>query len=397
MKNKFNFWVITALIFGVIAGLLIPEQVGTVSFIGTIYINMLKFLIIPIIFTSIMLSIYNTRKSKTKILGKTLFIFIAMFIATFLLTSVMVYLIDPLKSINLSSINFVKWTGEIAQLNYGDVIVRLFPNNLATLISENAIFACILFAAFFGLAASTIAKPKPVIDFFEGIKDIFNKLLGYIMYLTPFAVFALVSNTVADYGVAIVGVGAKYIGIAYLASLLTMILIMILPVWIYARISPADYIRKAYKVWIISSSTCSSAATLPHTIRACNEEFGVPEKITNLVVPLGCTIHMCGGAVSFALLALFTSSLFGLEISFGKYILMLIGAIMINMGAPGIPNGGVVLGATYLSMLNIPLSFMGIYSGMYRLLDMAYTTLNVTGDITTNVLIYESEKRKEKL
>mgnify|MGYP003304181709 CR=1 FL=1 len=115
--------------------------------------------------------------------------------------------------------------------------------------------------------------------------------------------------------------------------------------------------------------------------------FGISNKITDIVVPLGCTIHMCGGAVSFALLGLFTSQMFGVEISFVTYLVMILSATMINMAAPGIPNGGIVIGATYLSMLNIPLSFIGFYSGIYKLLDMAYTTLNVTGDITANILI----------
>ena len=96
------------------------------------------------------------------------------------------------------------------------------------------------------------------------------------------------------------------------------------------------------------------------------------------MVPLGTTIHMCGGAVSFSLLGLFCSSLFGVEITFGKYVLMLIYAILINMAAPGIPNGGVAIGATYLQLLGIPLDFIGFYSGIYKLLDMIYTSLNVT-------------------
>ena len=181
--------------------------------------------------------------------------------------------------------------------------------------------------------------------------------------------------------------GAKYILVAYLCSIITLIVIMILPVWIFAKINPITYIKKIYKVWIITLTTCSSAATLPYTIKVCNEKLGIDKKITDIVVPLGCTIHMCGGSVSFALLGLFCSSLFGIDINITNYLFMLIVSLLINMAAPGIPNGGIIIGATYLSMFNIPLTFMGFYSSIYKLLDMAYTTLNVTGDITANVLI----------
>ena len=95
---------------------------------------------------------------------------------------------------------------------------------------------------------------------------------------------------------------------------------------------------------------------------------------------------MCGGAVSFALLGLFCSSLFGINISLTTYLLMLLSAVLINMAAPGIPNGGIIIGASFLSMFNIPLTFMGFYSSIYKLLDMSYTTLNVTGDISANIL-----------
>lgn len=389
--KRFNLWVLISLILAIIAGLVIPDLVKNIAFIGTIYINLLKFIIIPIIFTSISVAIYNTKSSKAKIFVKTILVFVAMFVTTFLLTSLIVWLLKPASGINTSLLDFGQNITETTKFSYADIIVGLFPSNLATMIATNSIFAFIIFAAFFGLAASKVKNSEVVMDFVEGLKNIFNKLLEYIMYLTPIAVFALVSNTVASYGMMIVGIGAKYIAIAYLASILTLLLIMILPVWLYAKVSPLEYIKKVSKVWLITASTCSSAATLPYTIKVCNKDFGIPEKITNIVVPLGCTIHMCGGAVSFALLALFNSALFGVEISFATYILMIIGATLINMAAPGIPNGGIVIGATYLSMLNIPLMFIGIYSGMYRILDMAYTTLNVTGDISANIIIAKSE------
>lgn len=389
--KRFNLWVLISLILAIIAGLVIPDLVKNIAFIGTIYINLLKFIIIPIIFTSISVAIYNTKSSKAKIFVKTILVFVAMFVTTFLLTSLIVWLLKPASGINTSLLDFGQNITETTKFSYADIIVGLFPSNLATMIATNSIFAFIIFAAFFGLAASKVKNSEVVMDFVEGLKNIFNKLLEYIMYLTPIAVFALVSNTVASYGMMIVGIGAKYIAIAYLASILTLLLIMVLPVWLYAKVSPLEYIKKISKVWLITASTCSSAATLPYTIKVCNKDFGIPEKITNIVVPLGCTIHMCGGAVSFALLALFNSALFGVEISFATYILMIIGATLINMAAPGIPNGGIVIGATYLSMLNIPLMFIGIYSGMYRILDMAYTTLNVTGDISANIIIAKSE------
>ena len=170
---------------------------------------------------------------------------------------------------------------------------------------------------------------------------------------------------------------------------------MMIPVLIIKKINPFNYIKKMSKVWLMTISTCSSAATIPVTIKTCEDEFKVSDKITNITVPLGCVIHMCGVAVSFALLGVFCSQLFGIDISISTYLFMLFTALLINMAAPGIPNGGIVLGATYLSLLGVPLTFIGFYASIYKLLDMAYTTLNVSGDVTANVIIDKITNKKK--
>ena len=389
--TKLNILTIASLVLGIIMGLKFPNFMQEISFVGTIYVNLLKLMIIPIIFTSVAVAIYGTKGTKGKIVLKTIILFVIMFVATFLITSLIVFLLDPTKGI--TSFQEVAWSGSITSLKPTDIIVNLFPNNLATMIEGNFIFACILFAFAFGKAAMGIKDAEKIMSPLETLRDIIYRILRYIMYLTPIAVFSLIGTTIANYGTQIVGIGLKYIGIAYLCSIITLILIMILPVWIIAKVNPITYIKRVYKVWIVTITTCSSAATLPYTIKTCNEEFNIPEKITNIVVPLGCTIHMCGGAVSFALLGIFCSQLFGIEITLTTFLVMLISSTLINMSAPGIPGGGIVLGATYLTLLNIPLSFIGLYSGIYRFLDMSYTTLNVTGDITANILIdYQNKK-----
>jgi len=383
MKGKLNLFIMLGLILGILGGLFFPEVMNHTSFLGNVYINLLKFMIIPIIFTTIMVTIYKTKKENNKMIIKALVTFITMFVATFLLTTIIVLLF------NIGNYNYIIEAGEaeIISLNAGEIITNLFPDNIITMIANNSVFACIILALCSGIAASKVDHGKNVIDFVTGLKNISNKLLEWIMYLTPIGVFSLVGVATANYGSAIIGLAAKYIGIAYLSSILTLFFIMILPVWAFNKISPIEYIKRMWKLWILTTSTCSSLATLPETIKTSKEEFKISEKNADLLVPVGCTIHKCGGAVSFAILSIFCCKLFGIEITLTAYFLMLAGAILINMAAPGIPSGGIVLGATYLSMLNIPLIFIGIYSGIYRLLDMSYTTLNVTGNVTANILI----------
>ncbi|MBQ4253307.1 MAG: dicarboxylate/amino acid:cation symporter [Erysipelotrichaceae bacterium] len=392
MKNKNSTYTLIALVLGALCGALLGDYVKYISFIGTIYINLLKFLIGPIIFTSIAATAFKSSKNNSTLVIKAVIIFAIMFVATFLLTSAIVTVVKPASGFVLDNADTGWQSGN--SLSITEIIVNLFPSNIVSMFANNSLFAIIMFSYLFGFCLTKIEKGTQVAEIITALRDAFYKILQYLMLLTPAAVFALISNTVAQYGAIIFSTGIRYILTAYLSGILTLILIMILPVLIISRMKPLEFIRKISRIWTITVTTCSSAATLPTTMQLCKEDLGIPEEITDVVVPLGCTIHMCGGAVSFALLGLFVSAMHGVEVSAFKYVLMLISALLINMSAPGIPNGGVVIGAMYLEMLGLPSYFTLFYSGIYKILDMLYTTLNVTGDITANVIINSISKKK---
>lgn len=394
MKNKLSIFTLVSLALCIIFGLCFPQLAPAIKFIGTYYITILKYMVGPVVITTISVSIYNSTKLKNKLVPITLLTFVLMFSATFLLSSLIVTIINPSNGFVLENID---WTGTTSNLGIKDMLLNLIPTDLNKLLTGGYLFTIILFAVIVGFACSLFKNGQKAIDVIEKIKDFLFKVLTYYMYITPFAVFSLISNTIVEYGPIVLGVGAKYILTAYICAIASLIVVMILPILLITKMSPKTFIKKVYKIWAITLSTCSSAATLPYTIKTCHEEFGIPDEVTDVVVPLGTTIHMCGGAVSFSLLGLFCSSLFGVQITFGKYVLMLIYAIVINMAAPGIPNGGIAIGATYLQLLGIPLDFIGFYSGIYKLLDMIYTSLNVTDDIASNVIInFLNTKRKHE-
>lgn len=390
MKNKLGLITIIAFICGILFGIFFKDYSSAIAFIGTYYIKLLKVIITPILFTSISLTIFNTKKKKNHIIGKTLALFTALFVSTFLITSILVLIINPSKGYVVKE---VEWTGAVTSFELRSFLINLLPKNFSDLFINPKVFFIIAFSCLFGL----VIKSEKVFSGIEKVKNYIFKFLEYVMYITPLAIFSLMATIVSDYGSILFGVGIKYILTAYFCSVVCLLLVMILPVTIKCHISPIVYIKKVYKIWIMTITTCSSSAVLPYTIKTCNEEFNVPKEITDVVVPLGCTIHMCGGAVSFALLGIFCASIYGIEINIGTYLLMLISSLLINMAAPGIPNGGVVIGATFLNMFGIPLNFIGFYAGIYKLLDMVYTTLNVTGDISANVLIYSIINKQDTL
>ena len=254
----------------------------------------------------------------------------------------------------------------------------------------------ILFAFFMGVVAGKV-KAQKLMDLVGELETVFSRMLSCILWLTPLGVFVLMGKCTADFGVQALGGALRYVLYAWGGCILILLLVMILPLWIFCRIDPITYFRKTGRVLLSAISTCSSAATLPETLRTCREEFGVSERVSGVVAPLGCTIHMCGGAVSFCLLAMFTMQMTGQPVTVGTFLLMLVFAEALNMAAPGIPGGGIVLGATFLGLLGMSEIglFLGMYAGIYRLLDMAYTALNVTGDVTAVLLIDRWEGRKQ--
>ena len=385
MKQKFYLFNLGAFVLGIILGFIVPSIFPSIAFLGTIYINLLKMMIVPILFFGISSALASSKRAGAITL-KTILLFIIMFSVSYLICYGLFSVIQPGVGFNFIP---VEWNGTTVSTSFEEFFVAIFPNNIIQAMANNSILPVILFAFIFGVALrhTTQTVSERLITTLNCFNLAFNKMLEYVLYFTPIGIFALMGSTVATYGSQILTTCAIYVGCAWLGCLIIALIVMILPVWIYCHINPIEYIKRISKIWLITLSTCGSAATLPYTIKICNEEFGIDKEITDIVVPLGCTIHMCGGAVSFSLLALFNCQMYGITITPIMFITMLVAAILINMGAPGIPGGGVVIGASYLALIGCPLDFIGVYAGFYRLLDMAYTTMNVSGDIAANLLI----------
>lgn len=382
-----------AFIGGIVFGILLPAFAETYKTLGSIYVNLLKLLALPVL----MCMVYGavTRVSqKNRILARVLLVFVILFAATFLLTALLAAIVRP--GLN-ASLGEQTWDGQPSVFSFSTFIAKIVPSNLFSTMSAGDFLPCILIAAALGIAArkTDAAKLTAVISDCE---KVLLKLLEYVMRATPFGVFSLMAAASAAGGLSTIGTGLSYILYAWAGCLIALFVVMLAPVCILKRMSPLKYLSKVRPVILNAISTCSSAATLPVTVETCRNEFGIDEDIVGLAAPLGCTIHMCGGAVSFCLLAFFTFQMEKMPITAGVFLLMLFAAEIINMAAPGIPGGGIVIGASYLSLLGAPLTIMGMYSGIYRFLDMAYTTLNVLGDITANVILqYKRDNSAEGL
>lgn len=379
---------------GILLGILLPEFSIQTKFIGDIYLNLIQMMIIPIIFVAVSTGIINIGSSSDlgRIGFKSIVVFVIMFITTAAISLAISYLIRPGQKINIDAVGY---DGAITEPSFADFFMNIVPSNLFQAISEGDILATILFTLIFSVAIVVIGKEAdPVKTFINSLSKVIFKILDFIMELTPIGIISLMAFAVAEYGAGIFSALGLYIFTAYFACIIVFILVMLIPAWLYSKLRPVDFIKGIYKVWLVSLSTTSSAVTMPTTMRVTRNDFKVSESITNFVVPLGTTINMAGGAVSFSLLAVFVSDFYDIPLGVGQIIYLVIIATILNMAAPGIPGGGIVLGASFLTLLNLPIELMGPIAAIYRLLDMAYTTMNITGDATAAVLIDKSEEKR---
>lgn len=380
---------------GILLGIFLPEFSIKIKFIGDIYLNIIQAMIIPIIFVAVSTGIINIGSSKDlgRIGFKSVSVFVVMFIATAAIGLLISYIVRPGKHIYIGTSGY---DGEVTSPSVEDFFMNIIPDNLFMALTEGDILATIIFTVIFSIAIVAVGKEaEPVKNFINSLSTVIFKVLNYIMELTPIGIISLMAFAVAEYGAGIFSALGLYIVTAYAACIIAFVLVMLVPVWIYTGLTPVQFLKGIYKVWLVSLATTSSAVTMPTTIRVTKKDFKVSESITNFVVPLGTTINMAGGAISFSLLAVFVSDFYNIPLGVVQIVYLVIIATVINMAAPGIPGGGIVLGASFLTLLGLPIELMGPIAAIYRILDMAYTTMNITGDAAAAVLIDESEKRRD--
>lgn len=390
-KENLFLRVMLGFALGVLLGWLLPEVSIASRFVGELYLNLIRLMIIPIVFCAVFGGIANIQDGALlrRIGVRTVALYVGMFAASSLVSLAIAWAIRP----GLGTVfeNAPVYEGSVAAPTIAGFFANIVPSNIIQAAADGDTLPVILFSAVFAVAILNIGEQgRPVLAFMNSLSAAFFKMLGYFMELSPLGVLSLMAYSVAQYGAGIFGALAKYIGTCWLCCAAVFLLVMVLPTCLYTGVAPGTLLRACGKIALVTLSTTSSAAALPTTIHVSIHDLAAPEGISKFTLPLGCTINMCGGACSFCCLAVFVSDFYGIDLSLGTTVFLILVATLINMAAPGIPGGGVVLGASFLSILGLPIDLMGPISGFYRLLDMAFTTINVEGDVAANLIIARS-------
>ena len=397
MKKLALHWqILIALILGVVIGVWLPEHVKYVSWMGDLFMRALKMVIIPLILTSIISGIVNigSLEKLGKIGLKTITYYIATSVFAIVTGLFMVNLLKPGVGADLGFVSEVEGLA-LAKESFGQTLINIIPTNVIQAMAENKMLSVIFFAILVGFFITSISKKhkKLYIKIFNGGFELMMKITEFVIKFTPFGVFGIVAFQVAQQN-DLTEVAGR-LGIYMIAVILALIVhsCITLPLILkfIGKINPFSHIKAMSVPLLTAFSTSSSSATLPLTMEAVEHKAGASNKITSFVLPLGATINMDGTALYECIAAIFIAQAYGIDLSFGEQIIVVITALLASIGAAGIPMAGLVMISVILSAVNLPLEGVGLILAVDRILDMFRTAVNVWSDSCGTVVIAKSE------
>ena len=385
---------------GIIVGLLfIKNPAFTTDYlkpIGTIYINLLKFLVVPVVLFSITDGVISLKDLKrVGSVGLKTFIYYMFTTALAVVIGLVVVNLfkgyfPALSSADLGALEYTaKETPKVM-----DVIVNIFPSNLVQPMVNADMLPVIVIAIFFGagvLAAGE--KGEKIGEWINCMNEVVMKIMMMIIEFTPYGVFCLMANVVAVNGASIVGTLALVIGVAYIGYIIHVVVVYGLSVKFLSKMSPIAFFKGIAPAMMCAFTTTSSNATLPLNIECCND-LGAEPEISSFVLPLGATINMDGTAIYQAVCAVFIACCYGIDLTLSQMAMIVLTATLASVGTAGVSGAGMIMLAMVLTSVGLPVEGIAIIAGVDKLFDMGRTTLNITGDATCALFISRIERDK---
>ncbi len=373
-----------SLVLAVLLGIYIPDYGEHLKIFGDIFLNLLKMIIVPLVFTSVFTAILGLGDiTKFRNLGLKALLYYFSTTAMAVMTGlVIVNILQPGKGVQVNGIQPAE-VPKVEEFSLTNLLLNLIPSNPFQSFAEGKVLQIIVFAIFIGLAVLVIDKFKQEIikNFFEGFNDALIQLTKWVILMTPIGVFSLVYYLISNAGVEVLISLWKYALAVVLGLLIHAFINLPLLAYIFGRYNPFKYFLQVREALLIAFSTASSAATLPVSMELAQEKGKVKKEVAGFVLPLGATINMDGTALYESIAAVFIANIYGIELSFSQMLTIFLTATLASIGAAAIPGAGLVMLTLVLSSAGIPLEGIGLIIAVDRFLDMLRTAINVWGDL----------------
>lgn len=364
---------------------------------GTTFVDLIKMVVVPLIFFSLVTGITSMGDSEAfKRIGlKAVFTFLATAAFAVVIGLVFGEVFQPGKGVNLTEL--LKGTDAAAlappvEFTLAKILSDIIPSNVIKAMSSNEhILQVVVFAFFTAFTINSLGeKAKLIRDFCHAAAQVIFKMIDSIMKLSPYGVFAIIAPLVASQGLGIIKDLAVLI-VCVISALFVQYLLFGLLIMVFGRMSPMPFYKKILEAQSLAFSTSSSKATLSTAMKVANERLGVSKNSTSFVLPLGASINMDGTAIYLGICSLFFAQAYGIQLDFHQYMLLIFTATVGSIGAAGIPGGSIMMMSMVFSSVGIPLAGVAVILGIDRILDMFRTTVNITGDTVITMLIDKSE------
>lgn len=376
---------------GMVFGLVAPEWGVAIKPIGDAFIRAIQMLIIPIVFFSVAAGIANMGDvSKLKrVGGKTLLVYTAMTVIAGVIGLVVASVLQPGAEFSTGGVSSPA-AADVPTV--GQFFLGMVPSNIMDAMAKGNVIQVILVAVLVGVSLVLLGdRASHIKTLCDQASVVILKLLDMVMAVSPYGVFALMAYSMGHYGLDVFSQVGEFIMADYI-GLLIVFLVTFTCVVAYTKVSPFYLLKRLAKVWMVTLSTTSSAATLPMSMKVTTEELKVPRWITSFMLPLGATINLMGAAVYLSVLAVFAARFYGVDLTTAQMVNVVLVGTLLAMAAPGIPGGGIVMGTLMLQIMGLPFELVGVIAGIYRIIDMGHTSLNVTGDVFGAMIVAKSEK-----
>ncbi|CAN0294148.1 unnamed protein product [Scytosiphon promiscuus] len=374
---------------------------------GNIFINSLKLIAVPLILASLIKGVSDLKdiSKLSKMGGRTIGIYIITTVIAVSIGLTIVNIIKPGSSISEETRNELveNYKGDadskISQANEQKesgplrALEDLVPSNIFAAAGDNGnMLQVIFFAIFFGVGLILIPAEQadPVKKFFDGFNEVILKLIDLIMLAAPYGVFALLAALVVESPSLDLFKALGWYSISVLLGLILMIGVYISFVWIFTKRKPSFFVNGISPAQLLAFSTSSSAATLPVTMERVEEHLGVEEEVASFVLPIGATINMDGTSLYQAVAAVFIAQAFGMDLSFGAQLGIIVTATLASIGSAAVPGAGMVMLVIVLAQAGIPEAGLALIFAVDRPLDMCRTVVNVTGDAAVSMMVAKS-------
>lgn len=393
--------IILSIALGIAFGVFYPQKMIAISWIGQLFINLLKLIVLPLIFCALVSAI--TSIGGVKRLGS-----IGIYTLCYVLLSVSIAVTIGLILLNVfkpgigipPSLILANATPlDLKPVPFSEYLLSLFPPNIVEAAAKYEIMPIVFFSIVFALACLSVGKTaNPVVNFFIGLRDVLIRMIIWLMYLTPLGLFSLLGTAVAEASLhhlllkSLQGM-LFFIGI-FLAGLIFQILWQMILVSVLTGRSPKQIVSSSMNALLTAFATSSSMATLPVTLLVAKNQ-NISDEVSRFVLPLATTINLAGTAMYEAVSALFFCQILGFDLSIPAQIGVFLTAILAGMGATGIPEGGLVTMVMVLRNVNVPTSAIGLLLPFDRILDRFRTMTNVYGDLACAATVDHFHQRHE--